>query len=270
MSYPTSLQEYRESLSSKRGRPQELWEVLIPDVLCYSSDDSNRVNWGIVNNRKAHWALVCRDQALSFVWNIEQGDNGVLVKGAKCLTDYERIDLLSRRNWIGVTGLSVEDIRTVGISSQYTKPDLLGNFLCSYGGCHHVLWKRRADFVHGLLYLVLDNPLNRNPLKYFDAKTVFTDHGHLTNIKEMFYLNPERLNFHDRSDRSLRLLPSSCGPSQFLEDLKLDHKELKDCDIEIEGKLASCVEGVYKEIEERVLMEDLDRKVSGLWWCIIL
>jgi hypothetical protein len=52
--------------------------------------------------------------------------------------------------------------------------------------------------------------------------------------------------------------------------LKLDHKKLKDYDIEIEEKLASCVEGVYMKMEERVLMEDLDRKVSGLWWCIIL
>jgi hypothetical protein len=83
-------------------------------------------------------------------------------------------------------------------------------------------------------------------------------------------LNPGSFDFHNRLDRSLRLLPSSCGPSQFLDDLKLDHKKLKDYDIEIEEKLASCVEGVYMKMEERVLMEDLDRKVSGLWWCIIL
>ena len=270
MSYPTSLQEYRESLSSKRGRPQELWEVLVPDVLCYSSDDPNRVNWGIVNNRNAHWALACCDQALSFVWNTEQGGNGVFVKGAKCMTDYEKIDLLTRRNWIGVTGLSVDDIRAVGISSLYASSDLLGDFLCSYSGCHHVLWNRRADFVNGLLYLILDNPLNRNPLKYFNNQTVLLDHTHLINAKELFYLNPSGFNFHDRSNRSLKLLPSSCGPSQFLEDLKLDHRELKVCDIEIEEKLVSCVEGVYKKIEERILMVDLDRRVSGLWWCIIL
>lgn len=86
----------------------------------------------------------------------------------------------------------------------------------------------------------------------------------------MFYLNPESFDFHDRLYRSFKLSPSSCGPSQFLDDLKLDHKKLKDCDIEIEEKLASCVEGVSMEMEERILMEDLDRKVSGLWWCIIL
>ena len=187
MSYPAHLQEYRESLSSKRGRRQELWEVLATDVICYSSHDPNQVNWGIVNNRNAHWALACDDQALSFVWDIEHGDNGVFIRGAKCLTDYESIDLLSRRNWIGVTGLSVEDIQEVGIKTPYTNAEYKGDFLCSYGGCHHLLWKRRADFVNALLYLVLDNPRNRNPLKYFDEKTVrSTIHVHLTCFRKYF------------------------------------------------------------------------------------
>lgn len=158
----------------------------MPDVLCYSSDDPNRVNWGIVNNKKAHWALACHDQVFSFVWNIEQGDNGVFLHGAKCLTDHERIESLSRRNWIGVTGLSAEDIRAVGINYQYTNSDVLGNFMCSYVGCRHVLWNRRAEFVNGLLSLILNNPLNRNPLKYFDDQTVFTNHAFLTNGRKCF------------------------------------------------------------------------------------
>ena len=186
MPYPTNLQAYRESLSLKRGRPRELWEVLVPDVLCYSSNDPNRVNWGIVNNRKVHWALVCADQALSFVWNIEQRDAVTFIRGAKCITDYERINLVSRRHWVGVTGLSVEDIQAAGINTRCSNAECKGNFLCSYGGCHHVLWNRRADFVTGLLYLILDNPCNRNPLKYFDNETVLTGREHLTLFRKYF------------------------------------------------------------------------------------
>src|SRR5436190_8092399 len=47
-----------------------------------------------------------------------------------------------------------------------------GDFLCNYGGCHHVLWNHRGDFVNALLYLILDKPQDRNHLKYFSKQTV--------------------------------------------------------------------------------------------------
>lgn len=86
----------------------------------------------------------------------------------------------------------------------------------------------------------------------------------------MFYLNPGTINFHQpNSALNWRLTCSGCRASQFLEDLKLDHGELEECDKRLEEKIASCIDGVYKIIEARILMKELEQKVSGMW-CVIL
>lgn len=54
-----------------------------------------------------------------------------------------------------------------------------------------------------------------------------------------------------------------------MKDLNLDHNEFVDCEKEMTEKVGSWVDGLSKLVEERVLMKELDRKVSGLW-CTIL
>jgi hypothetical protein len=171
MSYPTRLKEYRELLALKRGEPKSFFEVLAPDVLCHPSTDFNQVRWGVFNNHKSHWAFACCDHTISFVWDMDTETGIPLVTGAKCMTDAEDITNLTKTNWIGVTRLSIDDIEKAGVPSDYCLINT-GNFLCKYSGCHHVLWSRRVHFVDAFLYLILDNPQNRNPLKIFDDKTV--------------------------------------------------------------------------------------------------
>src|SRR5438552_11185573 len=116
MSYPSTLQEYRENLSSKRGRRESLYEVLVPDVLCYSADNPTRVNWGICNNKKKHWALACNKKIISFVWDVSNGENELFVTGARCLIMSESIKNIDDTNWIGATGLCLEDIEAAGMT----------------------------------------------------------------------------------------------------------------------------------------------------------
>ena len=171
MSCPTRLKEYRELLALKRGQPKTLFEVLAPDVLCHSSTDFKQVIWGVFNNHNNHWAFACRNHTISFVWDTNTEIGITLVTGAKCVIDPEIIADLTKRNWIGVTGLGIDDIEKAGIPSDCHLINV-GNFLCEYIGCHHLLWNRRATFVDAFLYLILDNPQDRNALTLFSDKTV--------------------------------------------------------------------------------------------------
>lgn len=114
MSYPLRLQQYREKLSLRQGELRSVFEVLAPDVLCFPSTDSKKVNWGVFNNKKNHWALFVDTQAVSFVWDVEQVGDETLVTGASCITDYDRLKNLEN-NWIGATRLSIRDIQGAGM-----------------------------------------------------------------------------------------------------------------------------------------------------------
>ena len=70
--------------------------------------------------------------------------------------------------------------------------------------------------------------------------------------------------------RSMRQSPSCCRPSQYLEEFDLKHEDLKSCDEELDEKLAVLVKGISKKIEIAVLRKELERKVSGMWWCAIM
>jgi hypothetical protein len=63
---------------------------------------------------------------------------------------------------------------------------------------------------------------------------------------------------------------SSCEESEYLKDFNLDHGGLQECDKEINKMLTSWAGGVYEVIELKILMQELDWKISGLWWCVIL
>ena len=83
-------------------------------------------------------------------------------------------------------------------------------------------------------------------------------------------MNPGDINNpRNISISNLKLTSSSCAASQLLKDLNLDHNEIVDCEKELTEKVGSWVAGLSKLIEARVLMKELDRKVSGLW-CTIL
>lgn len=70
--------------------------------------------------------------------------------------------------------------------------------------------------------------------------------------------------------RSMRQSPSCCRPSQYLEDFGLKHEDLKSCDEELDERLAVLVRSISKRIEIAVLRKELERKVSGIWWCTII
>ena len=109
------VEQYRKELHLKEGKQKSVFEVLAQDVLSFSHDDPNQIEWGICNNKKSHWALFCDNQTISFVWDAKEAENKTVVSGAKCITDYERLRDLEKINWLGVTRLSVDDIKKAGI-----------------------------------------------------------------------------------------------------------------------------------------------------------
>jgi hypothetical protein len=92
----------------------------------------------------------------------------------------------------------------------------------------------------------------------------------LANCKEVFYFNPKDFNCREkRLFRCMSMGASNCEESEYLKDFGVNHGELQECDKEIDKMLATWAGGVYKAIEIKILTQELDRKVSGLWWCAI-
>jgi hypothetical protein len=113
------LWSYRERLEAKRsvGTPENLFEVLTPDWLTYSSEiyDPTPIKRGVYNNSKSHWALALGNITISWVWDIANKGNTACIVGATSLRDFESSDLLDRHK-LGITQLSVEDIQEAGMS----------------------------------------------------------------------------------------------------------------------------------------------------------
>jgi hypothetical protein len=113
------LWSYRQRLEAKRsvGTPENLFEVLTPDWLTYSSEiyDPTPIKRGVYNNGQNHWALALGNITISWVWDIANKSNTTCIVGATSLRDFECSDLLDRHK-LGITQLSVEDIQEVGMS----------------------------------------------------------------------------------------------------------------------------------------------------------
>jgi len=112
------LWSYRQKLVAKRsvGTPENLYEVLTPDWLTYSSEiyDPTPIKHGVYNYGQTHWALAHGNVTVSWVWDIANKSNTACIVGATSLRDLEP-DLLDRHK-LGITQLSVEDIQEAGIS----------------------------------------------------------------------------------------------------------------------------------------------------------
>jgi hypothetical protein len=114
------LWSYRERLEAKRsvGTPENLFEVLTPNWLTYSSEliyDPAPIERGVYNNGKSHWALELGNITISWVWDIANKGDTACIVGATSLRDFERSDLLDRHK-LGITQLSLEDIQEAGMS----------------------------------------------------------------------------------------------------------------------------------------------------------
>lgn len=167
------LWNYRQKLEAKRsvGTPENLFEVLTPDWVTYSSEiyDRTPIKHGVYNNNRSHWALSHGNVTISWVWDITNKSNTACIIGAKSFQD-SLPDLLDRHK-LGITQLGVEDIQEAGVSIGYVANNT-ADFLCKYAGCHHVLWNQRMDFISALLYLILDRPEKCNPFKFLKPQTV--------------------------------------------------------------------------------------------------
>jgi hypothetical protein len=81
---------------------------------------------------------------------------------------------LGRPKAVGITSLSVANIQKVGnFWRKLQGLRVLGNWLCEYTGCHHVLWNYRSEFIQAFLYLILDNPSIQCGLRLLKLETVY-------------------------------------------------------------------------------------------------
>src|SRR5277367_4305292 len=114
------VEQYRKELHLRGGKTKSVFEVLAQDVVCFSRDGPDQIEWGIYNNKKRHWALFCDNRTISFVWDVKKAESMTLVSGAICITDYERLRYLEKTNWLGVTSLSVADIKKAGMPPPWS------------------------------------------------------------------------------------------------------------------------------------------------------
>src|SRR5271170_3279649 len=112
------LWNYRQKLDAKRsvGTPENLYEVLTPDWLTYSTEIYNPtpLKRGVYNNSQSHWALAHGNVTISWIWEIANESNTACIVGAKSLRDFEPD--LPKRHKLGITQLTVEDIQEAGRS----------------------------------------------------------------------------------------------------------------------------------------------------------
>jgi len=149
---------------------------------------------------------------------------------------------------------------------------MVGNFLCKYFGCHHVLWTHRKEFLDYLMFIILEDPVERKPFQYFSFvfESVTPTTYRLT-PQDLVYYDSNCVDHH-RCEKaiSLPLEQNACRGSQFLEDNGKNHSDLDSCDDALNKKLKKLSDEIDNAAQLLKAREELEAKMNGTYWCSIL
>ena len=120
------LWNYRQKLEAKRsvGTPENVYEVLTPDWLTYSSEiyDPSPIKRGVLSNGSSHWGLAHGNVTISWVWDIAKKSNTACITGVISIRDVQDPEMM-RRHKLGITQLTVGDIQEAGMNILSSSPD---------------------------------------------------------------------------------------------------------------------------------------------------